>query len=197
MARHRGAALALLLLAWSTHGWAAVPPQWWEYYPPDPQVRRELAKEWLEGVSKVERAVPTLSPEQRAWLKTEYDDEIKRNGGKYTKRALQASESLGYQIATARPQLEELKKTLTKLATSTPSDPSEEAVQWMTVAALFIDRNLWQALATLVQRGVLDKNINGVDSLYFENHALWARMVLQSVAQPLLLRMQVDRALGR
>jgi hypothetical protein len=197
MVRLQCASLVLLLLAWSMSGASAVPPYWWTTYPPDVQTRRELAKAWLEGISKVERSVPTLSPEQRAWLKTEYDDEIKLNAGKLTKRALEASNSLEYQIATAKPQLEELKKTLTTLATNSPSDPTEEVVLWTAVANRFMDQSLWQAVANLVRRGILDKNINGVDSFYFENHVMWAQMVLQSVVKPMLIRMEVGHSVGR
>jgi hypothetical protein len=185
MRSHRRAALALCVLAWATPAIAAVPP--WPDRFSAPNVRDEQAKIWLKGISKLEASVPTLSPEQRAWLKTEYDDEIQRNGGKYTKRALKASESIEYQVAVARPQLEQLKALLTTLTTlSPPYDFPKEAELWTGVAVRFMDQNLWQAVTHLVRHGVVDKSIDGVDELYFENHVFWAQVILQRGVIPML-----------
>ena len=178
--------MVLCILAAAMPAMSAPPSGWWERFS-DPNVRDQQAQVWLKGISKLDAAVPTLSPEQRVWLKTEYDEELQRNGGKYTQRALKASESLEYQIAVTKPRLVQLKGFLTYLSTRTPPyDFTKEAEIWTEVSIRFMDHEFWQAVTNLVRRGVVDKNIDGVDSYYFENHVTWAGLILEYGVLPTL-----------
>src|SRR5438093_13195102 len=42
--------------------------------------RQAQATEWRAEISKIEKQIPTLSPAEEKWLKTEYDDQIPRDG---------------------------------------------------------------------------------------------------------------------
>lgn len=147
----------------------------------DADARHQLAKSWLNGITALEQSVPTLSPEQQAWFQREYIDEIQHNGGRYTKRALAASDSREYQLVTVRPPLERLERALAQLADSAPTSRLAEVTLWIEVATYFMDHDLWQSVSALVREGVLNKQIDGVDDLYFENHVLWAQAVLRGV----------------
>jgi hypothetical protein len=152
----------------------------------DRTFRRRQAAEWAASFRKLDRQVPTLSPEERRWLKTEYDDEISNAGNRYTKRALAATESREYQIRVVAPPIQRLVVELERLADDRALTSREEVALWASVASQFIDSQFWRAADGLVKRKILDSNINGVPGLYFENHALWAQQILAEVVIPFL-----------
>lgn len=153
---------------------------------PNQKSRQALAREWLVGFSRLDAAIPTLSPSQRAWLATEFDREIQNAGGKYTARSIAATDSLEYQIRVAKPHVQEMILALRPLAASPIDDPKQEALLWITVSSRIIDREFWQAVSHLIERKIVATQVNGVDGLYFENHVLWARTVLDKAVVPLL-----------
>jgi hypothetical protein len=167
---------------------AAAGPSFWQTATPDAAARREIAHEWLVQMRKLDHQVPTLSPSQRQWLQTERDDEINRNGGVYTKRALAAEDSLEYQIAVVRPKLSEIEDILTTLESGRAAGPKEEAFSWSQLAAALIDHSFWQSVTSLVRRGVVEQEVIGVTDLYFENACLRAEAVLRRAVLPLLLQ---------
>lgn len=151
---------------------------------PNSEVRRSLAKQWASWFAALDRQIPTLSPSQEKWLKTEYHDEIAAAGNRYTPRAIAATDSLEYQIYLVKPRNGELLSVLTQIANGTARDKNHEIALWASISAWLIDYQYWQAIITLVKRGTVQKKIGQVDSLWFENYALQAKAVLSKIVVP-------------
>jgi hypothetical protein len=152
----------------------------------DSSYRRESASKWLSELSRVNRQIPTLSPAEQLWLKTEIDDEMAAAGNRYTKRALAAMDSREYQLRVTKPRLDSIVRILGSLS-STRSQPIRTEVNlWAQLASRYMDKELWQAIDALVRSKVIDSRINGVDSLYYENHLPWAKQVINGVVLPYL-----------
>ncbi len=148
--------------------------------------RKALASEWRTTFASLDAQIPSLSPSQRAWVLKEYVEEIRNAGNRYTPRALAATESLEYQLYVAKPKLAEINRILITLSGSTVPDQRTEIALWTELASQLIDKLLWQAIETLVQRKTLDRKVNGFDSYYFENHVSWGQMVLTRFTIPYL-----------
>ncbi len=114
----------------------------------------------------LDRQIPTLSPSQEKWLRTEYHEEIAAAGNRFTPRALAAMDSIEFQIHIAKPRNGELIGALTQIANGTARDRSHEVALWASVSDWLIDYQYWQAVNALVIRGTVQKNIGHVDSLY-------------------------------
>jgi hypothetical protein len=151
---------------------------------PSTQARRSLAKQWASWFVALDRQIPTLSPSQEKWLKTEYHDEIAAAGNRFTARALAATDSIEFQIHIVKPRNGELVSTLTQIASGAARDKNQEVALWASVSDWLIDYQYWQAVNTLVKRGTVQKKIGHVDSLYFENYTLQARAVLSKIVVP-------------
>jgi len=119
------------------------------------QGRREQASEWLKEVVEIERQIPTLSPEEVAWLKVEYDDELRRNGGSFTPRAGRASQSKEFAAREARPQAEELVRILRALASSSALAEHQEVSLWTDLASRVLFLNFWNEITTLGDAGII------------------------------------------
>jgi hypothetical protein len=59
----------------------------------DKAARLNQARQWRDEFARLNAEIPTLSPEERCWLKTEVDDTIAAAGGTYTTRSLAAMDS--------------------------------------------------------------------------------------------------------
>src|SRR5690348_16769723 len=59
--------------------------------------RIDHATKMLDEFAQLGRQIPTLSPEEEKWLK-EDDDTIAANGGRYTQRALRATETQAWDV---------------------------------------------------------------------------------------------------
>lgn len=130
--------------------------------------------------------MPTLSPAEERWLKTEIDDEIANARNRYTKRVLAAMDSREYQVRVAKSRLREMVAVLNALTAQKAPIPREEVRLWTELASQFMDKEFWQAVDGLVRLKIVDAKINGVDSLYFENHVLWAKGLLDGFVRPYL-----------
>lgn len=159
---------------------------WTGNVPPTPQARRDQAREWLDGFRLLDRQIPTLSPTERAWLKTEYDDQIASANGKFTERALAATSSTEYHKRLARQGLDLILGDLAKLTNSTRPSRSDEVVVWTHLAADMVNPQFWQSVEALRERKVVTGELNGVKDFFFESHAMWARLVLDRVVVPML-----------
>lgn len=73
--------------------------RWWE----TPQSRQAHALQLQRDFGALYREIPTLSRSEERWLKTEYDDTMAANGGRYTKRAISAMETRAWSIRVAKP----------------------------------------------------------------------------------------------
>jgi hypothetical protein len=151
---------------------------------PNAQIRRSLAKQWASLFVALDRQIPTLSPSQERWLKTEYHEEIAAAGNRFTSRSLAAMDSIEYQIHIIKPRNGELVGALTQIANGSIRDKSQEVALWATVSDWLIDYQYWQAVNTLVKRGTVQKKIGHVDTLYFENYTFQARSVLSKIVVP-------------
>jgi hypothetical protein len=152
----------------------------------DRSYRQQSAVTWREGFVRLDRQVPTLSPAEERWLKTEIDDEIANARNRYTKRALAAMDSREYQVRVAKSRLREMVAVLNALTAQKAPIPREEVRLWTELASQFMDKEFWQAVDGLVRLKIVDAKINGVDSLYFENHVLWAKGLLDGFVRPYL-----------
>ena len=95
-------------------------------------------------------------------------------------------DSQEYQIRIAKPRLRRMISALQLLAVSSAPALKDEARLWLDVASQLMDKEFWQAVDDLVRRKIVDGKINGIDSLYFENHVLWAKQVLDRFVMPYL-----------
>jgi hypothetical protein len=129
----------------------------------------------------LDRQIPDLSPSQEEWLRSEYRQQIASAGGRYTARALAATNSLEYQIFITKPRGKEMINALTQIAASRVRDKNQEVALWALIANGFIDYEYWQAVANLVDRGTVQRRIGHVDSLYSENYTLQAKAILSKI----------------
>jgi hypothetical protein len=153
----------------------------------EPAFRQRQARNWLAAFTKIDREVPTLSPSEQAWLKSEIDDELARNGNRYTKRAIAAMNSREYDIRVVRAALPDLTVALSQLTRAAITQQAE-VVRWAQVAARTLDPLFWQAIDNLVRRKVVSPEINGVSEGYLENHAGWSSALLSQFVIPFLSR---------
>ena len=151
---------------------------------PSAQARQSLAKQWASSFMALDRQIPTLSPSQKNWLKTEYHDEIAAAGNRFTARSVAATDSIEFQIHVVKPRNGELLTALTQIANGNLRDKNQEVALWASVSDWLVDYQYWQAVNTLVKRGTVQKKIGHVDSLYFENYTLEARSVLSKIVVP-------------
>jgi hypothetical protein len=124
---------------------------WWE----TPKTRQAHAAKDLRDFRALYDKIPTLSPAEERWLKTEYDDTIAANAGRYTERAVNVMNSREWDIRIAKPHALMIDHELSQLAM--PLDSTEETEHWARLATLLIDHQFWEAVEDLQQRDVLDK----------------------------------------
>ncbi len=154
--------------------------------PPTADARRAIAKEWSSLFMTLDHQIPTLSPTQERWLKTEYHNQIADAGNRYTDRALAARDSLEYQIFIVKPRTTEIVKVFSQIASGKVRDRNHEIALWSSAANMFVDYGYWQALKNLVDRGTVQNKIGHVDDFYFENYTLQAQIFLSSIIIPYL-----------
>ena len=144
--------------------------------------RKNEAQKWLGGFKKLDVQIPTLSPTEEGWIKSEIDDEVSRTGT-YTKRALDAMDSKEYDVHVTKPHLAYVVAVLSQLSEMTLDfpDQTQEVKLWARLAWLLIDPDFWQSIHSLIHRGIVDKEINGVESNYFYTYTLWARYILNEI----------------
>lgn len=154
---------------------------WTGDVPPAPASRADQARKWLEGFKALDRQIPTLSPSESAWLKREYDDQIASASGRFTSRAIAATDSTEWHKRVARKHLDELLLAVRILATSERLAEQQEVRLWITLATAMMDSQFWQSVKVLVERKLVSPEINGVKEFYPENHVLWAQTILNRV----------------
>jgi len=144
------------------------------------QSRQQEARDCLDQFRKLNGQIPTLSPEEQRWLQTEYDDEVNR-AGSFTKRALDAMDSKEFALRVAKSHVEKIIGVLSELSHPKMSDQKREVILWAKLASLFMDNEFWRAIEGIVQRGIVEKEINGVKSFYMLNHTLWAKYIVDEI----------------
>jgi hypothetical protein len=152
---------------------------------------------WRCRFGRLDRQVPTLSPAERAWLKTEYDNQIEVAGGTYTPRAIAAANSTEYHKRAVRVRLDRILLGLNALSTPN-TQPKQAGVRvWIGLAASMMDPSLWNSVEVLVDRKVIDPEINGIKDFYLDNHVMRSHEVLSRVVLPMLDDTEAERRPGR
>ena len=153
--------------------------RWWETL----QTRQAHALQLQRDFGALYNQIPTLSPGEERWLKTEYDDTIAANGGRYTKRAVSAMETRAWSIRVAKPHALEIETELAMLGMRL--NRAQEARQWTRVAGLLMDNEFWQAIEDLHRRGVIDKqHLQFLGDFPGPTAGLWAQQILNEVVLP-------------
>ncbi len=152
---------------------------WWG----TPQTRQAHALKLQRDFEVLYDQIPTLSPSEERWLKTEYDDTIAANGGHYTERAVSAMDTRAWSIRVAKPHALEIKSELAML--SMRLNRTQETRLWTRIAALLMDNEFWQAIDDLQQRGVIDKRqLQFLGKFHGPTATLWAQQILNEVVLP-------------
>jgi hypothetical protein len=148
-----------------------------------PPARQAHALQLQRDFEALNAQIPTLSPSEEQWLKREIDDTIAGNGGRYTKRALDAMQSRAWSIRVAKPHAQLIIADLGSLATQ--RDRMRETRQWARIAALLMDHDFWQAVEDLQQRGVIDKQyLRFLGDFPGLTAGVWAQQILNEVVVP-------------
>jgi hypothetical protein len=148
----------------------------------DKESRQNQARQWRDGFVRLNAEIPTLSPEEQRWLKTEVDDTIAAAGGTYTTRALAAMDSKEYQVSVSKVHVQRIIAVINQiLSAGTARNERAEFSQWLRLASLFLDKTFWQAINGLVERKIVSSKINGLTGLYYENHVLWAQQIIDGL----------------
>jgi hypothetical protein len=116
-----------IMIMLASNLYAATATELWTFWKTR-QLRQQEAQKWRDGFIKLDAQIPTLSPAEQHWLKTEIDDEITRSGNRYTKRALDAMNSREYDLRIAKPQTDELVRILSELSRPTLSEGKLEVI---------------------------------------------------------------------
>lgn len=154
---------------------------WWK----DAQTRKAHALKLHQNFEALSSQIPTLSPSEEQWLKTEYDDTIAASGGHYTKRATDAMQTREWSIRVAKPHILMINVELGVLTMKLT--PAEEIAHWTRVAALLMDYDFWQSIDDLEQRGVIDKRqLEFLGGIHGPTATLWAQQILNEVVLPYL-----------
>lgn len=152
---------------------------WWE----TTQTRQAHALKLRRDFEALYNQIPTLSPSEEQWLKTEYDDTIAANGGHYTERAVNAMNTREWSIRVAKPHALEIKSVLAML--SMRVNRTQETRLWTRIAALLMDHDFWQAIDDLQQRSVIDKRqLQFLGEFHGPTATLWAQQILNEVVLP-------------
>ena len=153
--------------------------QWYK----NPQNRQAHALQLQRDFEALSAQIPTLSPSEERWLKTEIDDTIAANGQRYTKRALEAMESRAWNIKVAKQHAQRIVADLGPLTRQL--DRTKETRQWARISALLMDHGFWQAVEDLQQRGVIDKQyLHFLGDFPEPTAGLWAQQILNEVVVP-------------
>jgi hypothetical protein len=150
----------------------------------DANLRKGEARNWRQQFANLDKQIPTLSPAEELWLRTEIDDSIRDAGGVYTKRALDAMDSREYALRVTKPHLRQLIGTLDRIIASDPPGQKAEIRLWTEFASSLMAKKFWQEIDRLVSLKIVGKTVDGVDSFYFENHVLRAQDILLNIVLP-------------
>lgn len=175
-----------VLLALVTTALNAGDEFWQGTEPPGRSSRTTVAERLATEARKMAASVPTLSPSQQEWVRVEITDAIDSAGNRYTPKALNAMDSKEYDIFVAKPRMESLATILERIASGRLSQ-RDEVVLWAEATVYLSDSKLWQAVDSLVSRGVVDAALLGEHRrLFFHNQAIKAHYITARILVPYL-----------
>ena len=120
------------------------------------KLRKVLAKEIESSITKIDKATPSLRPEQRHWLVEERD--ALRDVAIYTKRYLNFLDSTEYAINYVKSHSKVLLFVLQKIQLKN-NEKRDEARYWTFVVHGINDHEFWQSVKTLVNRGIVEAEV--------------------------------------
>jgi len=157
--------------------------------------RQQEAQEKLDSFKKLNSQLPTLSPDERKWVQTEYYEQIKSGG--FTKRAMAAMNSKEYLLHKTKPQVEMIIGILTELCNSGLSR-KREVYLWANLSSLYLNVEFWGNFPMLAEYGIIEKDLitekgynwdKNPDSIYrqFEmNASVYSKHILDVIVLPYL-----------
>lgn len=120
--------------------------------------RRDQAARWLDEIEAMDRQIPTLSPAEAAWVKVEYDDQLKGNDGRFTARSIRAMDSREFVSREGKQFTTSLLRVLRPLASSRALAEREEMRLWADLAFYALDSNSWGRISRLGELGILARD---------------------------------------
>lgn len=150
----------------------------------DPKLRKVEARKWRAEFANLDKRIPTLSPAEELWLRTEIEGSIRDAGGAYTKRAMDAESSREYAVRITKPHLHHIIEVLDRIIAYNIPGQKGETRQWAELASAFMELKFWQEINKLVRLQIVGNVVDGFDSFYFENHVLRAQEILLFVVIP-------------
>jgi hypothetical protein len=148
------------------------------------QARQSLARQMVSWFIALDNQIPNLAPSQEQWLQVEYYDVLAAEGNRFTARSMAARDSVEFQVHVVKPRNLEFVRALTRIAGGAGIDRNQEVALWASVSEWLINYQYWQSVNDLVKRGLVQKKIGHVESLYFENYTLEARNILVRIVVP-------------
>jgi hypothetical protein len=114
--------------------------------------RQQEAQEQLASFKKLNSQLPTLSPDDKKYVQTEYYEQIK--SGRFTKRAMAAMNSKEYLLHKTKPQVEMIIGILTELSNSGLSR-KREVYLWANLSSLYLNVEFWGNFPMLAEYGII------------------------------------------
>ncbi len=149
----------------------------------DAKLRKGEARKWREEFANLDKQIPTLSPAEELWLRTEIDDSIRDAGGVYTKRSLDAMDR-EYAVRVTKPHVRQIIGVLDRIIAYHVPGQKAEIRLWAELASSFMELKFWREVAKLVSLQIVGKTVKGVDSFYFQTHVLRAQEILVIIVIP-------------
>ncbi|MEY9198432.1 hypothetical protein ABIA16_003548 [Sinorhizobium fredii] len=143
---------------------------------------RDLVADYLlVAFGKIDAKIPTLSPSEASWLKTEYDDQLAANGNRYNERSLAASGSLEFAKKAAKDHTQGVIATAGAIK-DYEMDNGLEVEAWAKLDAMIIDVQYAQNIVKLKNAGLLAESDLPRPSQFFQqNMTLFGQCILRDV----------------
>lgn len=156
------------------------------------QQRVELARAWLRAFDALDAAMPTLSPREEEWVQQEYDEELRRNGRRFTQRLFNAIDSREFNIREVRRWTVNVRRALNGAIIA--NEPQAEMASWAYLVQQFTDSQSTNQLVRLHILNVIPAHImpfmpSGarVDrEIYLSNVLIQANAVARNILTPYL-----------
>ncbi len=143
---------------------------------------RDLVADYLlTAFEKMDAKIPTLSPSEAAWLKTEFDDQLAVNGNRFNERSLAAAGSLEFAKKAAKDQTQGIIATAGAIK-DYKFDNGLEVEAWAKLDAMVIDVQYAQNIIKLTNAGLLSETDLPRPSQFFQqNMTLFGQCILRDV----------------
>jgi len=143
--------------------------------------RDQVAAYLVTVFSKLDNAIPTLSPTEAAWLKTEYDDQLAANNDTFTTRAATASGSIEMAKRTAKQQTDRIVATA-GIISKYQYKFDYELSEWARLTSMIIDVSYGWKVEQLQKANVITESAMPRPAMYYkENMTIFGQCLLNDV----------------